>query len=179
MSNTEITLPSANFQRGLAAFEASAAINPHDPAWLQMTLALARAYRTLSDMEGVSLMFDLANPFDQTLLIWCREAECREADQPTPFLNATDLPRPSTQFQQFLAAFQKSLRSKVQKQLPESLFMGAALTLAHKTLRKADDISAMFDADNPFDLAMLCWCTEAQLRTARRKQHTRLDLSLN
>ena len=176
----QFPMPSLGFQRSLSSFQASPEIDATAPDWLQMFLALEKAFRTLSQLEMLPVMFDQSQPFDAAFLFWCVEAERRE-NQPTEhFLSRPGAPMPSPQFQRGLVAFQSTIKKRMQKpQIREFLSMAGALILAYRTLSEAGVIQMMFDPDTSFDTAMLVWCVEAEQRSLRRTPQNTLDLSRN
>ena len=79
---------------------------------------------------------------------------------------------PSQKLQTVLELFEANLKEGRFKDadLPEFYVMATALMDAHASFAKAGKVPVMFDSSNPFDLAMLVWCVEAEVREKRKKE---------
>ena len=84
------------------------------------------------------------------------------------------LPIPSDRFQNALTIFEEHLKKAKYQDVnpPQWAMMSAALEFGFRVLEKECKLDTMFDTSNPFDLAMLAWCVEAQLRQKRKESQT-------
>ncbi len=82
------------------------------------------------------------------------------------------LPIPSDRLQDSITIFAAHLKQGRLKEAdaPEWAMMAAALECGFALLEKEGKLHLMFDTSNPFDLALLAWCVEAQLRQKRKEQ---------
>ncbi len=72
---------------------------------------------------------------------------------------------PSPDFQRNLSAFEESAQQGLVKRPPVWLQMASGLSLAYRTLEPMGTLGIMFDQTNEFDMALLRWCLEAEIRT--------------
>jgi len=79
---------------------------------------------------------------------------------------------PSKKLQTVLTLFETDLRQEKFKdaEIPEFYLMVTALMNAHSAFAKAGKVPVMFDCTNPFDMAMLVWCVEADVREKRKNE---------
>ncbi len=81
-------LPSSQFLRALGCAEHlinSAIPNVQLPALLTMGASLAYAFRVLRDSGLLTVMFDMDNPFDLSMLIWCAKADEKPSCHSVPY----------------------------------------------------------------------------------------------
>jgi len=83
-----------------------------------------------------------------------------------------DIPFPSERLANALNILEANVRNRAVAGLnvPEWQVKAKALILGHEAMENAGQITAMFDLDNPFDMAMLVWCTNAKLREQRKRE---------
>jgi hypothetical protein len=87
--------PSKQLQDALNSFETSIQKKTHEgiPEWMIMAAGLIAAYDSFKTRKELHILFDLNNPFDYTMFIWCLEANRRKriaqekASKPDPSRN--------------------------------------------------------------------------------------------